>query len=65
LLEIGHSQTRAVLLMYFWSALFAFGVVSVSLAHGPLLVVALAAGIGIMVVLISSLPRARSVRRNG
>jgi UDP-GlcNAc:undecaprenyl-phosphate GlcNAc-1-phosphate transferase len=65
LLEIGHSQTRAVLLMYFWSALFAFSVVSVSLAHGTLLVVALAAGIGIMVVLVSSLPRARSARRNG
>jgi UDP-GlcNAc:undecaprenyl-phosphate GlcNAc-1-phosphate transferase len=65
LLEIGHSQTRAVLLMYLWAALFAFSVVSVSLAHGPLLVIALAVGIGVLVVLVSSLPRVRTLHRNG
>ncbi|MFL6241277.1 MAG: MraY family glycosyltransferase [Actinomycetes bacterium] len=64
LLEIGHSQTRAVLLMYFWAALFAFSVVSVSLAHGPMLVVALAVGVGVVVILVSSLPRARTIRRS-
>jgi UDP-GlcNAc:undecaprenyl-phosphate GlcNAc-1-phosphate transferase len=64
LLEIGHSQTRAVLLMYFWAALIAFSVVSVSLAHGPLLLVGLAVGLGVLVVLVSSVPRARSVRRD-
>jgi UDP-GlcNAc:undecaprenyl-phosphate/decaprenyl-phosphate GlcNAc-1-phosphate transferase len=31
LLEIGHSHRRAVLIMYFWSALIAFGVVGLSL----------------------------------
>ncbi|ONK11178.1 MraY family glycosyltransferase [Streptomyces sp. MP131-18] len=30
LLEIGHSQSRAVLIMYFWSALIAFGAVAYS-----------------------------------
>jgi UDP-GlcNAc:undecaprenyl-phosphate GlcNAc-1-phosphate transferase len=30
LLEIGHSQSRAVLIMYFWSALIAFGAVGYS-----------------------------------
>jgi UDP-GlcNAc:undecaprenyl-phosphate GlcNAc-1-phosphate transferase len=63
LLEIGHSQTRAVLLMYFWAALFAFSVVSVSLTKGPLLIVGAAAGLGALVTLASSLPRARSARR--
>ncbi|MGQ0464082.1 MAG: undecaprenyl/decaprenyl-phosphate alpha-N-acetylglucosaminyl 1-phosphate transferase, partial [Sporichthyaceae bacterium] len=29
--EIGHSHRRAVLIMYFWSALIAFGVVGLSL----------------------------------
>lgn len=65
LLEIGHSQTRAVLLMYFWAALFAFSVVAVSLAHGPLLLIALAVAIGVLVVLVSAVPRARSLRRHG
>jgi UDP-GlcNAc:undecaprenyl-phosphate GlcNAc-1-phosphate transferase len=30
LLEIGHSQNRAVLIMYFWSALISFGIVGYS-----------------------------------
>jgi UDP-GlcNAc:undecaprenyl-phosphate/decaprenyl-phosphate GlcNAc-1-phosphate transferase len=34
LLEIGHSQRRAVLVMYLWAALVAFGVVVVSLFSG-------------------------------
>jgi UDP-GlcNAc:undecaprenyl-phosphate/decaprenyl-phosphate GlcNAc-1-phosphate transferase len=33
LLEIGHSHRRAVLIMYFWSALISFGVVAVSLTQ--------------------------------
>ncbi|MDX6287515.1 MAG: UDP-GlcNAc:undecaprenyl-phosphate/decaprenyl-phosphate GlcNAc-phosphate transferase [Frankiales bacterium] len=62
LLEIGHSQTRAVLLMYFWAALFAFSVVSVSLTKGPLLIVGVAAGLGALVTLVSTLPRTRAAR---
>ncbi len=34
LLEIGHSQRRAVLVMYLWTGLIAFGVVVVSLVSG-------------------------------
>jgi UDP-GlcNAc:undecaprenyl-phosphate GlcNAc-1-phosphate transferase len=63
LLEIGHSQTRAVLLMYFWAALFAFSVVSVSLTKGPLFIVGIAAGLGAVVTVASSLPRTKSARR--
>ena len=33
LLEIGHSHRRAVLIMYFWSALISFGVVAASLTQ--------------------------------
>ena len=36
LLEIGHSHTRAVLIMYFWTALLAFSGVAISLTGGPL-----------------------------
>ena len=36
LLEIGHSQRRAVLIMWMWAALVAFGTVLASLYTGPL-----------------------------
>jgi UDP-GlcNAc:undecaprenyl-phosphate GlcNAc-1-phosphate transferase len=55
LLEIGHSKTRAVLIMYFWSALIAFGVVLYSVHSAstwiPLLVVALSA-VGLVLLLL-------------
>jgi len=35
LLEIGHSQRRAVLIMWMWAALIAFGMVMASLYTGP------------------------------
>ena len=35
LLEIGHSQRRAVLIMWMWAALIAFGMVLPSLYTGP------------------------------
>ena len=35
LLEIGHSQRRAVLIMWLWAALVAFGTVLASLYTGP------------------------------
>lgn len=44
LVEIGHSQRRAVLVMYLWAALVAFGVVVISLFSGW----RSAAGIGVM-----------------
>jgi UDP-GlcNAc:undecaprenyl-phosphate GlcNAc-1-phosphate transferase len=59
LLEIGHSQRRAVLLMYLWAGLLAFGAVAVTLYDvsvvmwGMISVVVLAA-------IISLLPRIRA-----
>lgn len=47
LLEIGHSQRRAVLIMYYWSALLAFATVGASQLETPVLVAFLAAGVGL------------------
>ncbi|WP_328536675.1 MraY family glycosyltransferase [Streptomyces sp. NBC_00344] len=54
LLEIGHSHSRAVLIMYFWSALFAFGTLAYSVRSAStwivLAVVALSA-VGLVLLL--------------
>jgi UDP-GlcNAc:undecaprenyl-phosphate GlcNAc-1-phosphate transferase len=60
LLELGHSHRRAVLLLYFWSALLAFGGVGFAIFHGPwVLVSMLAAGV-VLGGLVSLVPRLRS-----
>jgi UDP-GlcNAc:undecaprenyl-phosphate GlcNAc-1-phosphate transferase len=61
LLEIGHSQTRAVVIMYFWTALLAFTVVAVSLA-GVGVVLGIAASIGVVGLVALNLPRLRERR---
>lgn len=65
LLEIGHSHSRAVLIMYFWSALIAFGVVAYSVHSASmwsvLLIVALSA-VGLVLLL---LPRFTCAPRAG
>jgi len=58
LLEIGHSHKRAVLIMYFWTALVAFSVVAVSLA-GALTVFGVAASIAVVGLVVLNLPRLR------
>jgi UDP-GlcNAc:undecaprenyl-phosphate/decaprenyl-phosphate GlcNAc-1-phosphate transferase len=59
LLEIGHSQRRAVLLIYLWAGVLAFGAVALSLIDDPV-VVLWAVGIGLVfAVLVSAVPRAR------
>ncbi|QNG55593.1 undecaprenyl/decaprenyl-phosphate alpha-N-acetylglucosaminyl 1-phosphate transferase [Pseudonocardia petroleophila] len=59
LLEIGHSQRRAVLLIYLWAGVLAFGAVALALIDDPF-VVLWAVGVGLVVaVLASSVPRAR------
>ncbi|HVA62044.1 MAG TPA: MraY family glycosyltransferase [Mycobacteriales bacterium] len=68
LLEIGHTQTRAVLIMYFWSALLAGTAVAVSITHGTVPVLAVAGSLAVLLVLVSSRPRwwarrAAAVRR--
>jgi UDP-GlcNAc:undecaprenyl-phosphate/decaprenyl-phosphate GlcNAc-1-phosphate transferase len=55
LLEIGHSHSRAVLIMYFWSALIAFGAVAYSVNSSSmwfvLAIVALSA-VGLLLLLL-------------
>ncbi|OEU85698.1 transferase [Streptomyces abyssalis] len=55
LLEIGHSHSRAVLIMYFWSALIAFGAVAFSVQSsslGIVLGIVLLSAIGLVVLLM-------------
>ena len=60
LLEIGHSHRRAVLLIYLWAGLLAFGAVALALIDDPFIVL-WAVGIGLVVaVLASAVPRMRS-----
>ncbi len=63
LLGLGHSHRRAVLLMYFWSALLAFGVTAYSISQGawiPLLTAGCGAVLGVLLLVV---PRLR--RRHG
>jgi UDP-GlcNAc:undecaprenyl-phosphate GlcNAc-1-phosphate transferase len=62
LLEIGHSHTRAVLIMYFWTALLAFGGVAVSL-RGVLPVLATTAVLAAGALVLSNLGRLRAGAR--
>ncbi|WP_030258549.1 MraY family glycosyltransferase [Streptomyces violens] len=55
LLEIGHSHSRAVLIMYFWSALIAFGAVAYSVNNASVwivlgIVVLSAVGLGLLLL---------------
>lgn len=56
LLEIGHSQRRAVLLIYLWAAVLAFGAVALTMLDA--FVVAWGVGVGLLVALLASaIPR--------
>jgi UDP-GlcNAc:undecaprenyl-phosphate GlcNAc-1-phosphate transferase len=57
LLEIGHSHRRAVLIMWLWAGLIAFGGVLASLYAGRVTTVLLAAWVVLTVVLTFVLPR--------
>jgi UDP-GlcNAc:undecaprenyl-phosphate GlcNAc-1-phosphate transferase len=57
LLEIGHSQRRAVLIMWMWAGLVAFGTVLASLYSGPWVVFAVGGMTLVTVVLTFLLPR--------
>jgi UDP-GlcNAc:undecaprenyl-phosphate GlcNAc-1-phosphate transferase len=61
LLEIGHSQNRAVLIMYFWSALIAFGAVgySVQAASGSAWVVPIVVALSAVGLVLLLLPKFR------
>jgi UDP-GlcNAc:undecaprenyl-phosphate/decaprenyl-phosphate GlcNAc-1-phosphate transferase len=62
LLEIGHSHRRAVLLIYLWAAVLAYGAVALALV-GDRFVVLSAVAVGLVVaVLASAVPRLRAPR---
>ena len=56
LLEIGHSQRRAVLIMWLWAALVAFGTVLVSLYTGTLMWTVLGIGTAVTIALTFLVP---------
>ncbi|MEV0680806.1 MraY family glycosyltransferase [Actinosynnema sp. NPDC050436] len=62
LLEIGHSQRRAVLLIYLWAGVLAFGTVSLTLFDATVVMWCLAAGL-LLALLVSAVPRLREMRR--
>jgi UDP-GlcNAc:undecaprenyl-phosphate GlcNAc-1-phosphate transferase len=62
LLEIGHSHTRAVLIMYFWTALLAFGSVAASIIGGPLRVLSVVAVLAALGLVVGAVPRLRGAR---
>ncbi|MGP3968251.1 MraY family glycosyltransferase [Streptomyces sp. 6N223] len=60
LLEIGHSQSRAVMIMYFWSALISFGVVgysvqSASSAAWVVPVIVALSAVGLVILLLPAI----------
>jgi UDP-GlcNAc:undecaprenyl-phosphate GlcNAc-1-phosphate transferase len=56
LMELGHSQTRAVVIMYLWSALIAGTAAAVSISHRTMAVLASAAGVAVVLAVASSRP---------
>ena len=57
LLEIGHSHSRAVLIMYFWSALIAFGVVAYSVHSASMWIVLLVVALSAVGLVLLLMPR--------
>jgi UDP-GlcNAc:undecaprenyl-phosphate GlcNAc-1-phosphate transferase len=59
LLEIGHSHSRAVLIMYFWSALIAFGTLAYSVNSASMWIVLGIAAMSAVGLVLLLLPRFR------
>ncbi|MFI6346745.1 MraY family glycosyltransferase [Streptomyces sp. NPDC050560] len=57
LLEIGHSHSRAVLIMYFWSALIAFGTLAYSVNSASMWIVLTITGLSAVGLVLLLLPR--------
>jgi len=57
LMELGHSHRRAVLLLYFWSAVLAFGAVAMAVTKGPWVVVTVVCGLLAAGLLATAVPR--------
>ena len=66
LLKIGHSHRQSVLIMYLWAALFAGGVVSLSLVRTDLIVLVAVTLAAVLALLVVTMPWLRPNRlRNG
>jgi UDP-GlcNAc:undecaprenyl-phosphate/decaprenyl-phosphate GlcNAc-1-phosphate transferase len=59
LLNLGHSHRGAALVMYLWTALFSFGVVALSAAKSPLVVLAAASVVAIAALVVMAFPQLR------
>ncbi|GAB3743382.1 glycosyltransferase family 4 protein [Nocardiopsis nanhaiensis] len=59
LLDMGHSHTRAVLLMYLWAGIVAFAAVSLSIFDSPFIVLTVAGLVAVCAVGLIVLPRLR------
>jgi UDP-GlcNAc:undecaprenyl-phosphate GlcNAc-1-phosphate transferase len=59
LMEVGHSHSRAVLIMYFWAALIAFGTVAVSVTGTGRTVVLTLVGLCLVGLVVLLIPRFR------
>ncbi|WUS99265.1 undecaprenyl/decaprenyl-phosphate alpha-N-acetylglucosaminyl 1-phosphate transferase [Streptomyces sp. NBC_00708] len=57
LLNIGHSHSRSVLIMYFWSALIAFGAVGYSVHSTSLWIVLVIVGLSALGLILLLMPR--------
>ncbi|WP_260610206.1 MraY family glycosyltransferase [Streptomyces sp. WAC06614] len=57
LLEIGHSHSRAVLIMYFWAALIAFGTVAYSVHSASMWIVLMIVALSALGLVLLLLPR--------
>ncbi|KAA9162048.1 undecaprenyl/decaprenyl-phosphate alpha-N-acetylglucosaminyl 1-phosphate transferase [Amycolatopsis acidicola] len=64
LLEIGHSQRRAVLLIYLWAGLLGFGAVSLTLFDTAAVLWVIGLGL-VLAALVSVIPRLRSRNQQG
>lgn len=62
LLEIGHSQRRAVLIMWLWAGLMSFGSVFVTLYRGPVVITGVIVATALIVLLTFVLPKIRGER---
>jgi UDP-GlcNAc:undecaprenyl-phosphate/decaprenyl-phosphate GlcNAc-1-phosphate transferase len=63
LLDIGHSHRSSVLIMYLWAALFAGGIVWLSIAKTPLSLLAVTTLAAMLALLMMSMPRLRWWKR--
>lgn len=61
LLEIGHSQRRAVLLIYLWAGVLAFGAVALTVFNAYAVLGVVCAGL-VLALLVSVVPRRRAAR---